>query len=77
MQLQLMSGWELLDWLAKREMLHAVPVVIVSGSPYLERACLLHPNVVGVVEKPFRIGAVVAAVRAALARPEQPGSPVS
>src|SRR5687767_6039592 len=43
LMLPLMNGWELLAWLAKRHGLSAIPVVIVSVSPHVQRARALHP----------------------------------
>lgn len=65
--LPLMSGWEMLDWLAKRGVLSDVPVVIVSGCEQLDRARALHPRIVALLIKPVRIEALVGAARAGCA----------
>lgn len=55
-----MSGWELLDWLSKRGVLSQVPVLVISGSVYAERAKELHRSVLGSLVKPFDREALVA-----------------
>lgn len=49
----LMSGFELLAWLAKRGVLSEVPVLLISGTGHSADARALHPTIAGSLRKPF------------------------